>query len=1105
MGRSAKKPFSVIKTQSLANIQRSYSPGKNGESSRDSFDIVAEKAVSVSTDITPLGRENERPCHDTADTFVPKSRRRSNTYTRNDSLGKCSVKPEIIPVYSDSNGKRSTAEHTEDNVHPVSSERATPQKATDFETEVVHIDTTTSLCNEQKVCVNSSKGTVLGVPVSELSPIKTDNIDLSSGQDSFCVYEFAADRLSPNSFLHESLLYQKRNSTCLSDLNRACKTPRKSEELGGDCIKVVNSKGFLSPETFLKDLSINKSSFHIKKESFLVDLLSPQSLLNDSIPHEIVVTQLKSIKTRLSDHGLNEAMKNHKKRKSIGKQVAKKDETRIVNKKSNRTNQPVKCKLQNQIPPKITDGANSRRSSILGKKNLKSQTGIDTTHIVSKRLHKESTVIARVQVKSGLVTRKRRSLQQNTEKVSSTKGRKIETSTSQHKHGVVSVEHNHTTFVAKRSQKITMVEQHRLQEVLGLESLSHQRETTEDLECMVDVYDESTTVTETHRQIGLKSKFCNGGSATVIKSSPTHRYVQLKHTSDEPQTCSDLAKIEKSKEQMVEPESIMIEKAVATQCTVNKPLFPVVSNAEVCDDVDVTMEDPMLGLFPLPASPSEIVAAPFENPKSPLNESLMKYTNSNSPFSDPEQGFEHLLNSPGKLSIEEAVTKWPTSLDSHQTTFMLDGSMALPVTGAIDASLGTPELLPTSPNPNTSRRSTHLVAQPKVLDISLVGRKKLFQSNRDGYDFQDILKENLDMSESDCADSVVNDHDNIKLHVPGVGFTNASFGTPDVLPTSPIPDTSRRSTHIVVHPKVIDISHLRRKKLFKSVEDGPIVLDTTGESNASMSASLANDQDSAISSSRPHPRDGTFEMSPTAGTDISLGTSELPTSPNPDTSRRSTHIVSQSKFVDVSHVGRKTLFKSIEETVMNDAEQEVYDETESKLTPDLCFPVEQPSSPKCNSSSGAFVENVNDVDGNAPSLEQVACKEVQLKLTPQPSVQVEPPPSPKFNVASSALVGNVIENVTKTDVPILFSKDDPKDVVSKDICSSHCREMTYACSPSVTKRGMDLRKRGREHSTGRKDVLHKQKMEQDEKRQKHETRQKMTTRQQKPGLYKHDK
>ncbi|KAL5011550.1 hypothetical protein ScPMuIL_010101 [Solemya velum] len=1264
MGRSAKKPFSVIKTQSLANIQRSYSPVKNVDADC-SFEIVARESPSVklSAGITALGRENERPSCDTCtpETVRPTLRRRSNTYTRNDSWEKCSVKPETIPAIGD-NGSENKPSHENAESLPISCENTTSQKANISVDEIVDAGSG----NSQSICANNSKSSILGVPVAELSPIKTDNIEPSSGQfqDSFCVYEFAADRLSPNSFLHESLLYQKRNSTCLADLNRAYKTPRKSMQHEGECIKVVNSKGFLSPETFLKDLSVNKSGVCMGKEQIFGDVLSPQSLLNNSIPHEIVVTQLKSIKTRLSDHGLNQVLKKHKKRKSNGKQVAKKEETEIMGSKSNRNNRPIEQKLRKQIPQEMTNGSTARRSSTLGKKNVRSQTGINTTHIVGKKMHKESTVISRVQVKSGLVSRKRRSLQQNTEKVNSTKGRKIETSASQNTQDVVSVAREYTTFVTHESQKISIVEEHshilsadimdvlktdntkptisdsqfsqqqlgkeavgdKLQETFGIDSHSHQRETIRDSECML-VYGESTTVTtETHRQTGLTSKFSNCGSATVTKSYPT--CFQSRHESSVARTCTDSAK-DSPVEELVQNRSLIGKKYASTQYAVNKPLFPFISATEY---VDVAMDDQILGVLPLPTSPSEesVTKTIFsEKPESVSNESS-PYANSCSPFSDHKLGFENLLSSTKNWDIDDKIGELPTGQNSqvsHRATFLVDASFSLPGPGigVKDASLGTPELLPTSPNPDMSRRSTHIVAQPKVLDLSHVGRKKLFQSP--GNDSDDIQKNRTppdsSISESQFSTCIVDD---VKSHVPTVGTMHACFGTPDLLPTSPLPDTSRRSTHIIVQPKVIDISHLRKKKLFQSVEDGPILLDTTGESNASMSASLATDLDSDISSARP--RGDSYERShtQTVGTDnTSLGTPEvLPNSPNPDTSRRSTHTVFQPKIVHVSNVDRKALFRSNGETVTNDTELLAYGEGEACTTPGVHVPVQQLPSNKWESSSSVLDGNVKKIeesvetaasigetvtsntkqltceeeksyttpgvhvplqqtpnkcessssvlDGNVKKNEEsvesieepvtsrtklLTCEEGKSYTTPEVHLPLQQPSSNKCESSSSVLDGNVKKNaesvesigetvtsetklltceegksyttpgvhdplqqpasnkcesslsimngnVKKIEESVQFPEENsanlnpPECMVNDNDCKTKCTEMTYMCSPPAARRGLDTRKRAREESSGRKEVLSKQKNEQIQKRQKYETRQRLTMRQQPP-------
>jgi hypothetical protein len=152
--------------------------------------------------------------------------------------------------------------------------------------------------------------------------------------------------VSPNSFLQDSLC-----------LNNKSSNNQQAKECGNGkdgCLLTMNEKTqkiFLSPDTFLKDF--NTTLDNDKKDNCaMVNIPSPDSVLNKSIPHNIVIEQLNTIKTALQ------------KSKPVLEQRKRNNGTHITSRQSIKVEQPAKDNIRRETYTKSTSSVNRRQSKI---------------------------------------------------------------------------------------------------------------------------------------------------------------------------------------------------------------------------------------------------------------------------------------------------------------------------------------------------------------------------------------------------------------------------------------------------------------------------------------------------------------------------------------------------------------------------------------------------------------------------------------------------------------------------------------------------------------------------------------------------------------------
>ncbi|XP_063422495.1 abnormal spindle-like microcephaly-associated protein homolog [Mytilus trossulus] len=271
LGSKVQKPFSILHTQSLANIKKSYSPQK-GEKKRSeqvqqksNIENEPPREINLPDEAVEIGQQGQVK---DVKSERRKSHRRSSTYVKMPDLG---VSPIGLPP--------GTGKKTNSN-------------------DILH--------STVRSDIESQSSPLDGLGVEELrfnslTPQTPENQKFGN------IHTETQGFISPNSFLQDSL--------CQNTDNSVCKQQKDSISENGENQKAhdmknanQNPKTFLSPDTFLKDL--NNTLDGDKKVQYTANNIpSPDAVLNKSIPHNILVRQLDSVKTKLQK---NQVLKERK-------------------------------------------------------------------------------------------------------------------------------------------------------------------------------------------------------------------------------------------------------------------------------------------------------------------------------------------------------------------------------------------------------------------------------------------------------------------------------------------------------------------------------------------------------------------------------------------------------------------------------------------------------------------------------------------------------------------------------------------------------------------------------------------------------------------------
>ncbi|KAL3871776.1 hypothetical protein ACJMK2_039754 [Sinanodonta woodiana] len=130
-----------------------------------------------------------------------------------------------------------------------------------------------------------------------MTPIHVEATDKSYPTPSF---------LSQNSILEESLSHKRKWSTKEEILEDSVFN-LSSNELAQLHDAPKCKRAYVSPDSFLKDLNLTRERLNKNLASVAEDgeALSPDSVLNDSVPHSIMVRHLETIKLNLSDRSFD--------------------------------------------------------------------------------------------------------------------------------------------------------------------------------------------------------------------------------------------------------------------------------------------------------------------------------------------------------------------------------------------------------------------------------------------------------------------------------------------------------------------------------------------------------------------------------------------------------------------------------------------------------------------------------------------------------------------------------------------------------------------------------------------------------------------------------
>lgn len=235
MSRRVKKPLSVVYTQSLANIAKSYSPEKSGISTDTVKKCVTEKEnrpeLSEETLVSKDVRKKE------------KYHRRSNTYS---ASGQSDVKPDTPePLHQEVNLSEgnSMAETKENQMSVENDSNNTPQTS--------HVSDESS---EQRTIIERSQTKVI----------------------------------SPDTFVQESTMEKRTKEESVLSGNLS-KTPLSVTD--------AYAKNYVSPNSFLKDLNDTIENVPVGLDQSNSN--SPENVLNESVPHDIMLSQLEFVKSNL--------------------------------------------------------------------------------------------------------------------------------------------------------------------------------------------------------------------------------------------------------------------------------------------------------------------------------------------------------------------------------------------------------------------------------------------------------------------------------------------------------------------------------------------------------------------------------------------------------------------------------------------------------------------------------------------------------------------------------------------------------------------------------------------------------------------------------------
>ena len=707
MSTKVNRPFSVIHTTSLANIDRSYSPEKAtlnfkhtdrdiGEpckenqsnyttNRRQSQRLSATKVIHAGennnkTDQTEsetklekksfAGKQTLKKSYSRSkkDEQIPKKKlRRSNTYSNVSGTGL------PLPIICDEGMKDHVSTESQKNLknNPMVSLEVIGTQSFSCDTKQTVSSLPSFLEHDEKVsdaksCNSSEKDTSHSfVEIDSLESNKETNLSAKKSdlehsfieiemkdtvpkddrQKDYCqkiknpVLNYLKENsfkdsldetpdlieppsfLSPDSFMEDAINYKLRRSGRKIKQNTEMKSPTNNAHLRNH---LNSSRHIVSPQSFVREMdSLNTIK---TEEKHRENSPSPDTVLNDSIPHAVVIEQLECVKAKLNDQ-------------SSDKQNNVKDMSGIYNK---------------------TNG-NSKTSFL--------QSGFDT-------FDKRETFIKKRTSPRFSVASSETDFRRGTFVVGAKKAKLLESQQPSE------ASPRRTTFTVVKKATISASKMRARARSDEIPRDFHRRSRSQNKVCPKVIASKDQKNAVKQKPVKAESEILTKGG--LNENVPTSNNTKQDDANNSKDELEFMCAGEISKEK--------INEAPTRRCTLT------VTKSKPCDALVKQ------------GSRTESIAANLFPGKSHLNSFDKSHPYLDS-FNEDEDSLQTAQKSSKNSTFEVSANK---SILLNKSSEKAD---SFPI---------TPNELPSSPNPDHSRRSTHVVEKPKVLDLSRIDRKQLF-------------------------------------------------------------------------------------------------------------------------------------------------------------------------------------------------------------------------------------------------------------------------------------------------------------------------------------------------------------------------------------------
>ena len=449
--------------------------------------------------------------------------------------------------------------------------------------------------------------------------------------------------LSPDSFVENAVTYKLRRSARKGNHHDNVLSPTNMIHLKN----VLNSsRTIVSPDSFVSEMSSAKKQMlrnRLSEEELVgKELPSPETVLNDSIPHNIVIQQLESVKANLHNHSSEK--ENQNKSCSHHKTDADRSEDVIADRRE--------TFIKKQCPRFSVPGSDldiRRGTFVIDAKKAKLLEHQQPSGASPRRT--TFTVLRNANI-NAIKTRAR------SDETPRTQRRRTR---SQTKNGMLSEN-------LKPEMKAQLDENHK---VTGKAASAR-----------------SETISKAEKSISVKSETVTKRKSAIMEheDNTTAKRLFSKDSLDSTET-SDIEF--KDGGEIPNEETNEISRRCTLTVTKSRPSDALLNQAKNIEGINVNL---------FAKDKKENSLAGSERQLDSFNE-----------------------NEEDSLETSQKSSKNSTFEVSANKSILLNKSVI-----KNDSFPTTPCQLPNSPNPDLSRRSTHVVADPKVLDLSVTDRKQLF-------------------------------------------------------------------------------------------------------------------------------------------------------------------------------------------------------------------------------------------------------------------------------------------------------------------------------------------------------------------------------------------